>query len=180
MRLDAILEPGVHHADRLSGVVAEQPVVSAVLVAGHVDASLEQLASTQDVRNVGVEPVEAFIQVGGVVHGPRNTGEIHHRVLVVLPVVTAGLQLGERGQRRIQRQAVVDGAVVGGSGLTSGSPGVHADLAVVEGVGQKIEVHGFGDVACDLRHVVVPAVARSGRVVILGCQVVGVALVALG
>ena len=138
------------------------------------------MASAQDVRDVGVEPVQAFVQVGGVIHGPWNVEEIHHRVLVVLPVITARLQLGERGQRRIQGQAIVDGAVIGGGGLTSGSPGVHADLAVVEGVGQQAEVHVVGDVACDLGHGVVPAVPRSGRIVILGRQVVGVALVALG
>ena len=180
MRLDAVLEPGVHHADRLSGVVAEHTVVSAVLVAHHVDASLEELASAKDVRNVGVEPVQAFVQVGGVIDGPRNVEEIQGRVFVVLPVITAGLQLCERGQTRIQRQAIVDGAVIGGGGLTSGSPGVHADLAVVECVGQQAEVHVVGDVACDLRHVVVPAVTRSGSIVILGRQVVGIPLVALG
>ena len=179
MRLDAVLEPRIGHPDRHPVVITEQAVVPAIFIARPIEAALQQLATAQDVRNAGIDAVEALVEIGGGVDQARDAGKVYGGILVVLAVVGSGLQLGPRRQASAQGHAIVLGTVIERSGLGAVTPGVDTPLAVVEGVRQEADLEGLGDVEIELRHVVIPAESRTGRVKVLRSQVVWVAFVAL-
>lgn len=112
MRLDAVLEPGVDHADRLSVVVSKEAVVPAVFVACPIHIALQQLAVAEHVRQARVESVETLVQVGSALERTGDREDVDLRVLVVLAIASARLQVRYSGKARTQRRAVVQGAVV--------------------------------------------------------------------
>ena len=113
VRLDPVVEPRIGHADLLARVVAEQPVVAAVLVPGPFGADLQELARADDLGQAGLQPVQPLVQIGSLVDDSRFAQEIDRGTLVVLAVVGSRLQLRAGRQARVERGAVVLGAVVG-------------------------------------------------------------------